>query len=56
MRELADAERNELQAIIEGFRARLRANERSSAEEIEMLKIKMAQLHHSDVETLEKFY
>ena len=56
MRELADTERNELQGIIEEFRVRLRTIQRSSAEEIQMLKIKMAHLHRSDVEALQKFY
>lgn len=56
MKLTADAERNELKSLIEGLRARLKESERSSIEECELLKIKMAQLHRGDVENLERFY
>lgn len=56
MREAADAERAELKALIEGLRGHLKQAQLSNAEETEMLKVKMAQLHHADVESLEKFY
>ena len=56
MKETNDIERNELKNLIEGLRTRLKENERSSLEECELLKIKMAQLHDADVENLSKYY
>jgi hypothetical protein len=56
MKDTADAERIELKSVIEGLRARLKESQLSYAEETELLKIKMAQLHRADVEALEKFY
>ena len=56
MKDAADAERAELKAIVGGLRAGLRENERRAQEELELLKVKMAQLHRADVESLESFY
>lgn len=52
MREAADAERSELKALIEGLRTHLKQAQLSHAEESELLKVKMAQLHNADVEAL----
>jgi predicted XRE-type DNA-binding protein len=56
MREGADVERAELKALIDGLRSQLKQTQLSQAEEIELLKVKMAQLHQADVESLESFY
>lgn len=52
IKETTDTERNELKSIIEGLRARLKEFQQSNAEETEHLKVKMAQLHRNDVESL----
>ncbi len=56
IKEAADAERTELQAIVSGLRDCLKEHERRGQEELELLKVKMAQLHRADVQSLENFY
>jgi hypothetical protein len=48
-KEAGDAERIELQAIVSGLRDCLKEHERRGQEEVELLKVKMAQLHRADV-------
>lgn len=45
-------ERKDLDRLIENLRKRIKVLEDDSMEEIELLKIKMAQLHESDIVSL----
>lgn len=56
MKDTADIERAELKILIEGLRDKLRETERANKEECELLKIKMAHLHETDVACLSKYY
>ena len=56
MKETTDIERNELKDLIDGLRKRLKETQRFNMEEIELLKVKMAQLHDADVQSLSKYY
>lgn len=56
IKEANAAERRDLDRLIESLRQRVKVLEEDNIEELELLKVKMAQLHQSDIVNLEKYY
>jgi hypothetical protein len=49
-------EKNTLQNLLNEFKQKLKDIELQNKEELELLKIKMAQLHEGDIKALESYY
>lgn len=45
-----------MQTLINNLKRKIKVLEEDSLEEIELLKVKMAQLHEADINNLEKYY
>jgi hypothetical protein len=50
------AEKKDSDSLIEQLRKRIKVLEEDNIEELELLKIKMAQLHEADIKSLEQYY
>lgn len=55
-REASESEKKQLSSLIDILREKLKDIERANLEEIEHLKIKMAQLHSADIHNIEQYY
>lgn len=56
MKDTNTAEKKDAERLIETLRKRIKSLEQDSLEELELLKIKIAQLHEADVKGLEQYY
>ena len=55
-KETFEVEKNTLQNLLNEFKQKLKDIELQNKEELELLKIKMAQLHEGDIKALESYY
>lgn len=56
MKDSYAAEKKDSDSLIEQLRKRIKVLEEDNIEELELLKIKMAQLHEADIKSLEQYY
>ena len=56
MKDSYAAEKKDSDSLIEQLRKRIKVLEEDNLEELELLKIKMAQLHEADIKSLEQYY